>query len=86
MASGNANIELNIDNWKEEEEPQEAGVFVQADNKTMEGRVIKKAKRRGVKMTASMSKFRSSNQCVSLLVELAGFIYNHRFYCLICQF
>ena len=28
---------------------QEAGFFVQADNKTMEGRVIKKAKRRGIK-------------------------------------
>ena len=55
MANGNANIELNIDNWKEEEEPQEAGV--QADNKTMEGRVIKKAKRRGVKVTVSTSKF-----------------------------
>ena len=49
MAKRNANTELNHDNWNEEEEPQEAGVFVQADNKTMEGRVIKKAKRRGIK-------------------------------------
>ena len=57
MANRNAKTELNHDNCKEKEEPQEAGVFVQADNKTMEGRVIKKAKRRGVKMTASMSKF-----------------------------
>ena len=51
MANRNANKELNHDDWKEEH--QEAGVFVQADNKTMEGRVIKKAKRRGVKMTSS---------------------------------
>ena len=57
MAKRNANTELKHDNCDEEEEPQEAGVFVQADNKTMEGRVIKKAKRRGVKMTASTSKF-----------------------------
>ena len=49
MAKRNANTELNHDNWNEEEEPQEAGVFVQADNKTMEGRVIKKAKRCGIK-------------------------------------
>ena len=49
MAKRNANTELNHDNWNEEEEPQEAGVFVQADNKAMEGRVIKKAKRRGIK-------------------------------------
>ena len=55
MANRNANMELNHDDWKEEH--QEAGVFVQADIKTMEGRVIKKAKRRGVKMTASTSKF-----------------------------
>ena len=57
MANRNAKTELNHDNCKEKEEPQEAGVFVQADNKTMEGRVIKKAKRRGVKMTAFTSKF-----------------------------
>ena len=50
-------MELNHGNWKEEEGPQEAAVFVQADNKTMEGRVIRKAKRRGVEMTVSTSKF-----------------------------
>ena len=62
MANRNANMDLNHDNWKEEEEFQEAGVFVQADMKSMEGRVIKKAKRRGVKMTASMYvKIRNSN-------------------------
>ena len=57
MAKRNANMELNHGNWKEEEGPQEAAVFVQADNKTMEGRVIRKAKRRGVEMTVSTSKF-----------------------------
>jgi len=57
MAKRNANTELNHDNWNEEEEPQEAGVFVQADNKTMEGRVIKKAKRRGIKNDGGPSLF-----------------------------
>jgi hypothetical protein len=57
MAKRNANTELNHDNWNKEEEPQEAGVFVQAENKTMEGRVIKIAKRYGVfKMSVFTSK------------------------------
>ena len=57
MAKRNANTELNHDNWNEEEEPQDVGVFVQADNKTMESRVIEIAKRCGVfKMTVYTSK------------------------------
>ena len=49
MAKRNATTELNHDNWNEEEESEEAGIFVQASKETIEGRVIKKAKRRGVK-------------------------------------
>ncbi|GFO01383.1 nuclear pore complex protein nup50 [Plakobranchus ocellatus] len=42
-----ATSELNDRNWDQEEEPEEPGVFVQADSKTLENRVIKRAKRRG---------------------------------------
>ena len=54
MAKRNANTELNHDNWNEEEEAEEAGVFAQADSKTLEGRVIKKAKRRGTKKARTL--------------------------------
>ncbi|RUS76591.1 hypothetical protein EGW08_015633, partial [Elysia chlorotica] len=47
MAKRGAASELNHDNWDEEEEPEEAGIFVQADKETLQHRVIKKAKRRG---------------------------------------
>ncbi|GFS05084.1 nuclear pore complex protein Nup50 [Elysia marginata] len=47
MAKRGATSELNHNNWDEEEEPEEAGVFVQADKETLQHRVIKKAKRRG---------------------------------------
>ncbi len=46
MAKRGAATELNHDNWDNEEEPEEAGTFTQADNETLKGRVIKKAKRR----------------------------------------
>ena len=48
MAKRTAISDLNHDNWNEEEEPEEAGTFKQADNETLSGRVIKKAKRRGL--------------------------------------
>ena len=48
MAKRTAITDLNHDNWNEEEEPEEAGTFKQADNDTLSGRVIKKAKRRGI--------------------------------------
>ena len=48
MAKRNANTELNHDNWNDEQEPEEAGVFAEADNDTIKGRIIKKAKRRGI--------------------------------------
>lgn len=47
MAKRNANTDLNHDNWADEEEPEEAGVFAQADSDVLKSRVIKKAKRRG---------------------------------------
>ena len=43
-----ATSELNHDNWDEDVEPEEAGKFSQADENTLKGRVIKKAKRRGI--------------------------------------
>ena len=48
MAKRGANTELNHDNWDEDEEPEEAGTFAQADKTTLKDRVIKKAKRRGI--------------------------------------
>ena len=57
MAKRNAQTELNHDNWNEEEESEEAGIFVQASKETIEGRVIKKAKRRGVKTVRNFSFF-----------------------------
>ena len=50
MASGkrSATSELNHDNWDDEVETEEAGTFSQADESTLKGRVIKKAKRRGL--------------------------------------
>ena len=35
-------------NWDDEVETEEAGTFSQADESTLKGRVIKKAKRRGL--------------------------------------
>ena len=40
--------DLNHDNWNDEDEPEDAGQFAQADEDTLRGRVIKKAKRRGI--------------------------------------
>ena len=48
-----ATSELNHDNWDEDVEPEEAGKFSQADENTLKGRVIKKAKRRGIAKTVS---------------------------------
>jgi len=50
MSSGkrSATSELNHDNWDDEVESEEAGTFSQADENTLKGRVIKKAKRRGL--------------------------------------
>ena len=48
-----ASRELNHDNWNEEDEPEEAGTFKQADTETLQGRVIKKAKRRGIQSQVS---------------------------------
>lgn len=41
-----ATTELNHDNWNEENEPEDAGMFVLASNDVLEKRVIKTAKRR----------------------------------------
>ena len=55
MAKRNAISDLNHDNWNEEEEPEEAGTFRQANENTLKGRVIKKAVRRGTKQTVSLT-------------------------------
>ena len=47
-AKRSATSELNHDNWDDEVETEEAGTFSQADESTLKGRVIKKAKRRGL--------------------------------------
>ncbi len=44
---------LNHDNWDEEVESEEPGVFTPADSETIKGRVIKKAKRRGLQNAVS---------------------------------
>ena len=62
MAKRTAISELNHDNWNEEEEPEEAGTFRQADKNTLQGRVIKKAVRRGTKQTVSQGNFLSKKR------------------------
>ena len=47
-AKRSATSELNHDNWDDEVEAEDAGKFAQADENTLKGRVIKKAKRRGI--------------------------------------
>jgi len=47
-AKRGASNQLTDRNWDEEEEPEEAGVFVQANENVLKTRQIKKAKRRGV--------------------------------------
>jgi len=47
-AKRSATSELNHDNWDDDVEPEDAGKFAQADDNTIKGRVIKKAKRRGL--------------------------------------
>ena len=58
MSSGkrSATSELNHDNWDDEIESEEAGTFSQADENTLKGRVIKKAKRRGLANQVNRSK------------------------------
>ena len=46
-----ATSELNHDNWDREDESEEAGHFAVASEEAMKGRVIKKAKRKGVANT-----------------------------------
>ena len=53
MSKRGAISDLNHDNWDEEEEAQEAGTFAQADKTTLQDRVIKKAKRRGITKTVT---------------------------------
>ena len=53
-AKRSATSELNHDNWDDEVEPEDAGKFSQADENTLKGRVIKKAKRRGKKIQKTM--------------------------------
>ena len=57
MSAGkrSATSELNHDNWDEDVEPEEAGKFSQADESTLKGRVIKKAKRRGLQATVNIN-------------------------------
>lgn len=50
-AKRSATSELNHDNWDDDVEPEDAGKFAQADENTIKGRVIKKAKRRGLQAT-----------------------------------
>eukprot|EP00093_Oithona_nana_P010240 10240.XXX_457724_460464_1 [CDS] Oithona nana genome sequencing. len=57
MSKRGAISDLNHDNWDEEEEAQEAGTFAQADKSTLQDRVIKKAKRRGITKTDGPSIF-----------------------------
>ena len=59
MSSGkrSATSELNHDNWDDEVESEEAGAFSQADENTLKGRVIKKAKRRGLANQVNWSKY-----------------------------
>ena len=59
MSSGkrSATSELNHDNWDDEVESEEAGTFSQADENTLKGRVIKKAKRRGLANQVNRSKY-----------------------------
>ena len=59
MSSGkrSATSELNHDNWDDEIESEEAGTFSQADENTLKGRVIKKAKRRGLANQVNRSKY-----------------------------
>ena len=51
MASGKrgAGSELTDRNWDQEEEPEEAGSFKQAEDSALKQRVIKTAKRRGTR-------------------------------------
>lgn len=45
MAKRGSNIELNHENWDQEDEPEEPGEFVPASQAALQSRVIKKAKR-----------------------------------------
>ncbi|KAG7198633.1 hypothetical protein KM043_005992 [Ampulex compressa] len=45
-AKRSATTELNHDNWNEENEPEEAGVFLKASDDVLEKRVLKAARRR----------------------------------------
>ena len=53
-AKRSAGSDLNHDNWNEEEEPEEAGTFVQANDDVLKQRVFKKAKRRGMAKTVNV--------------------------------
>ena len=71
MSSGkrSATSELNHDNWDDEIESEEAGTFSQADENTLKGRVIKKAKRRGLANQVNRSKYLLSGT-QGLLLEI----------------
>ncbi|QQP50250.1 Nuclear pore complex protein Nup50like [Caligus rogercresseyi] len=49
-----ATRELNHENWDNEEEKEDQGVFRQAGSEILQGRVIRKAKRRGGPLQASV--------------------------------
>ena len=71
MAKRNANTELNHDNWNDEQEPEEAGVFAKADNDTIKGRIIKKAKRRGITTVRNFRIIKSRQNTTGLILENA---------------
>uniref|UniRef100_A0A6G4ZZX2 Putative nuclear pore complex component n=1 Tax=Rhipicephalus microplus TaxID=6941 RepID=A0A6G4ZZX2_RHIMP len=59
MAKRQATHELNADNWENEDEPEEQGQFKKADEKEIERRVIRTAKRSLTNTSASASPFGS---------------------------
>ena len=53
------NAEFDHVNWNDEQEPEEAGVFAEADNDTIKERKIKKAKRLGITTVRMLKKMKN---------------------------
>lgn len=64
---------LTDQNWDDEEEPQEAGVFKAADDDVLKERVIKKAKRRNMESSSSSVIF-LFHLGLALLATCIGFV------------
>ena len=82
MAKRGATTELNHDNWNDEDESEEAGVFRQASAEALQTRVIKQARRKlgsHTEVLMSISTFKKQQRPIHFKVNHLVHLINVKF-------